>query len=74
MAENRCEIRLGDYAEVLPEYPNDFFDLIVTSPPYADSRTRTYGGIKPNQYVDWFLSRSEEFLCLLKPNADRIQG
>jgi hypothetical protein len=40
MAETKCEIRLGDCAEVLREYPSDFFDLIVTSPPYADSRAR----------------------------------
>src|SRR5205807_1913956 len=67
-----CEIRLGDCAEVLREYPDNFFDLIVTSPPYADSRARTYGGIKPTQYVDWFLSRANEFLRVLKPSGTFI--
>jgi hypothetical protein len=38
VAETKCEIRLGDCAEVLHEYPDGFFDLIVTSSPYADSR------------------------------------
>ncbi|MDI6807800.1 MAG: site-specific DNA-methyltransferase [Candidatus Eisenbacteria bacterium] len=63
------EIRQGDCLEVLKNYPRDFFDLIVTSPPYADSREKTYGGIKPQRYVDWFLPRSNEFLRVLKPTG-----
>jgi site-specific DNA-methyltransferase (adenine-specific) len=69
VTETKCEIRLGDCAEVLGEYPDSFFDLLVTSPPYADSRARSYGGIKPSQYVDWFLSRAKEFLRVLKPSG-----
>lgn len=72
MTETKCEIRLGDCREVLREYPDTFFDLIVTSPPYADSRARTYGGIKPSDYVDWFLQRASEFLRVLKPSGTFI--
>ena len=72
MLATKCEIRLGDCSEVLREYPDKFFDLIVTSPPYADSRARTYGGIKPTQYVDWFLPRAKEFLRVLKPSGTFI--
>ncbi len=32
---------MGDCLEVLATYPDNFFDLIITSPPYADSRTNT---------------------------------
>jgi site-specific DNA-methyltransferase (adenine-specific) len=42
-------------------------DLIVTSPPYADNRSKTYGGILPDQYVEWFLPRAAEFKRVLKP-------
>lgn len=66
------EILHGDCCEELRRYPNDFFDLIVTSPPYADRRQHTYGGIKPEQYVEWFLSRSAEFLRVLKPTGSFI--
>ena len=69
MTETKCEIRLGDCREVLREYPDAFFDLIVTSPPYADSRARTYGGIKPSDYVDWFLQRTGELFRVLKPRG-----
>jgi len=67
MKEVKAEIRKGDCKEVLKEYPDNYFDLIITSPPYADSRERTYGGIKPGEYVKWFLKRSEQFLRVLKP-------
>lgn len=38
------EIILGHALDVLPRYPNSCVDLIFTSPPYADSRKKTYGG------------------------------
>jgi len=70
--ETKCEIRLGDCAEILREYADGQFDLIVTSPPYADSRSSTYGGIKPREYVDWFLPRAKEFFRVLKPTGTFI--
>lgn len=62
----------GDCAEVLKNFPDDCIDLIVTSPPYADNRKKTYGGIHPDNYVEWFLPRSEEFLRVLKPTGTFI--
>jgi len=70
--ETKCEIRLGDCENVLAKYSENFFDLIVTSPPYADSRARTYGGIKPDDYVSWFLPKASEFLRVLKPTGTFI--
>lgn len=64
-----CVLQCGDCASVLLDYPDDSFDLIVTSPPYADCRKKTYGGIRPSQYVNWFLLRSEQFLRVLKPTG-----
>ena len=62
----------GDCLRVLKSHPDNRFDLIVTSPPYADSRADSYGGIKPNLYTDWFLPRSAEFLRVLKPTGTFI--
>lgn len=59
----------GDCEEVLRAFPDNCIDLIVTSPPYADQRKKTYGGIHPDQYVDWFLPKSKEFLRVLKPDG-----
>ncbi|MBW1834828.1 MAG: site-specific DNA-methyltransferase [Deltaproteobacteria bacterium] len=69
MEQIKTKIENGDCLEVLKQYPDNFFNLIVTSPPYADSRSKTYGGIKPNEYVEWFLPRAKEFLRVLKPNG-----
>jgi DNA modification methylase len=63
---------LGDCQKVLSGIPDETFDLIVTSPPYADSRKNTYGGIHPDKYVEWFLPRSKEFLRVLKPSGTFI--
>ncbi|HKY28504.1 MAG TPA: site-specific DNA-methyltransferase [Pyrinomonadaceae bacterium] len=62
----------GDCLTVLREIPSDFIDLIITSPPYADSRKRTYGGIHPDQYVEWFLPITQELLRVLKPQGTFI--
>jgi DNA modification methylase len=67
-----AEILQGDCLEVLKKTKDDSFDLIVTSPPYADRRAHTYGGIKPEQYVEWFLPRSEQFLRVLKPTGSFV--
>src|SRR5690606_31947494 len=63
---------LGDCGEVLKTFPDNSIDLIVTSPPYADSRKNTYGGIHPDKYVEWFLPRSAELLRVLKPTGTFI--
>lgn len=69
---SKTEIMQGDCLETLAKFKDSTFDLIVTSPPYADRRVRTYGGIKPEQYVDWFLPRSEQFLRVLKPTGSFV--
>jgi site-specific DNA-methyltransferase (adenine-specific) len=66
------KIILGDCAEILKDFPDDSIDLIFTSPPYADQRQDTYGGIKPSDYVDWFLPKGEQFLRVLKPTGTFI--
>jgi DNA modification methylase len=68
----KTEILTGDCLQLLPDFPDDFFNLIVTSPPYVDRRNKTYGGIKPDEYVEWFLPRSAEFLRVLKPDGTFI--
>ena len=65
----RTDILLGDSKEILKTIPDNSVDLIFTSPPYADQRKSTYGGIHPNKYADWFLPISKELLRVLKPSG-----
>lgn len=62
----------GDCGEILKNWPDNSIDLIFTSPTYADQRAKTYGGIKPNEYVNWFLPKTEQFLRVLKPTGTFI--
>jgi site-specific DNA-methyltransferase (adenine-specific)/site-specific DNA-methyltransferase (cytosine-N4-specific) len=63
------DLYLGDSKKELKKFPDNFVDLIITSPPYADQRKSTYGGIHPNKYVEWFLPISEQLLRVLKPTG-----
>lgn len=66
---NKTQIFLGDAAEILKQFDKESVDLIFTSPPYADSRKNTYGGIHPDKYVEWFMPFSNELLRVLKPTG-----
>jgi len=60
---------LGDALVELRKLADNSVDLIVTSPPYADQRKGTYGGIAPDNYVEWFLPISDQLLRVLKPTG-----
>ena len=67
--EIKHDLYLGDCEQILKQIPDDSVDLIFTSPPYADKRKKTYGGIHPDNYVDWFLPKTEQMLRVLKPSG-----
>ena len=48
------KLYLGDSKNELAKIENNSIDLIFTSPPYADRRKNTYGGVHPDKYVEWF--------------------
>jgi len=62
----------GDCAKKLRRLPASSVDLVITSPPYADQRRHTYGGVTPNGYVKWFLPIADELYRVLKPTGSFI--
>jgi len=60
---------LGDCLNELKNIEDDSVNLVFTSPPYADSRINTYGGIHPDKYVGWFLPVADELFRVLKPDG-----
>lgn len=66
------QILLGDCEEILARIPDNSVDLIFTSPPYADQRKKTYGGVSPDEYVAWFIPKASQFLRVLKPTGTFI--
>lgn len=69
---SKITIYQGDCLQKLKLLEDNSVDLIVTSPPYADQRKNTYGGISTKEYVKWFLPISEELLRVLKPTGTFI--
>lgn len=68
----RTDLILGDCRLELLAIPDDSVDLVFTSPPYADQRKNSYGGISPDEYVEWFLPVSEQLLRVLKPTGSFV--
>lgn len=42
--------------DYLPLLPADSVDLVITSPPFALLRQKTYGNLEQHEYVDWLVS------------------
>ncbi len=61
------EVKLGNCFDVLKTFEDNVIDLIITSPPYADQRMNSYGGVRPDNYVEWFKPLSKELLRVLRP-------
>lgn len=66
------DIFFGDNREVLSKFPDGYFNLIMTSPPYADARKNHYDSIHPDQFVEFFLSFHEEFWRVLADDGSFI--
>ena len=68
------EIYYGDCMELSKQLPDNFVDLVVTSPPYAD--TLSYGEeintFHVDNYADWFLPLFHEATRFLKPTGSFI--
>jgi len=65
---------LGDCMQLTKKLPDESIDLVVTSPPYAD--TLSYGKsvdiFNPEEYVNWFLELFIEAKRFLKPTGSFI--
>ena len=70
--KTKADVILGDCLNALKKMSANSIDLVVTSPPYADQRKSTYGGIGPNKYVEWFLPITKELFRTLRPTGTFI--
>ena len=68
----RNQIFNADCRDILPLLPDHCVDLVFTSPPYADQRKHTYGGVSPDGYVEWFLPIASELKRVLKPEGSFV--
>ena len=64
----------GDCEDVLKTFPDSSFDLVFTSPPYADKRDYGNGNgkIPPDKYVEWFIPKAKEIYRVLKNDGSFV--
>lgn len=62
----------GDCVDVMRSLPAESVDSVVTSPPYAEQRKSTYGGIPEVEYPAWTVAWMAEARRLLKPDGSVI--
>ncbi|HEV8081276.1 MAG TPA: site-specific DNA-methyltransferase [Chitinophagaceae bacterium] len=70
--KNAVDIFFGDSREVLSKFSDGHFNLIMTSPPYADARKNHYDSIHPDNFVDFFLTFHKEFWRVLADDGSFI--
>lgn len=68
----RIEVVLGDSRDVLKKYPDNYFQLVVTSPPYADARKKHYESIHPDNFPDFIMTFHDELWRVLDNNGSFI--
>lgn len=66
------EIHNENCLDTMARMPDNYIDLVVTSPPYADARKATYGGVHPDRYIEWFKPIAKEIYRVLKPSGSFI--
>jgi DNA modification methylase len=72
MTRSLDTIIAGDCREILKGIPDECVHLVVTSPPYADRRSKVYGGVKPDDYVQWILPITDELRRVLRPTGSFV--
>jgi site-specific DNA-methyltransferase (adenine-specific) len=72
MEENK--IIYGDCFDLIKDIPDNYIDLIVTSPPYADIKSygKNVNVLHPDRYNDWLMPLMVELYRVLKPTGSFI--
>ena len=66
------QIICADCIDYMRTLPDDFIDIIITSPPYACQRNKTYGGINSDEFPYWFSTIGQEIHRVLKPTGSFV--
>ena len=52
--------------------PDNSIDVVISSPPYAEQRSDTYGGISEKDFPGWMAKIGEEIFRILKPSGSFV--
>lgn len=62
----------ADSRDVLGSMRDSTVDLVITSPPFALRRKKSYGNVSAEQYCRWFMPFAEEIRRVLKPRGSFV--
>jgi len=62
----------GDSREILRQIDSDSVDLVMTSPPFALLRKKSYGNEEQDSYVEWLTNFAIEVKRVLKPSGSFV--
>lgn len=68
----RGQAYVGDSLELMAELPDGSIDLVMTSPPFALRRQKTYGNVEETEYVDWIRPFGKEVFRVLKETGSFV--
>lgn len=63
---------LGDSIELLDQLEPESIDLVITSPPFALQRQKTYGNVDQQAYVDWLFTFCEKVYRVISPTGSFV--
>lgn len=63
---------LGDSAQLLKGLSSNSVDLVITSPPFALQRQKSYGNKDQDSYVDWLLGFAPEIKRVLRETGSFV--
>ena len=62
----------GDSQVLLKCMPPESCNLVLTSPPFALTRKKTYDNVSAEEYVDWFIPFAREIHRILTPDGSLL--
>ncbi len=66
------EAYVGNSLELLAELPDNCIDLVMTSPPFALRRQKSYGNVEETEYVQWIKPFGQEVFRVLKESGSFV--
>lgn len=62
----------ADSLDILRRLPENYLDLVMTSPPFALVTKKAYGNKNQDDYCDWLCQFGQEVLRVLKPTGSFV--
>lgn len=62
----------GNSLELLDQLEPDSVDLVITSPPFALQREKSYGNVDQGTYVDWLFQFCEKVYRVISPTGSFV--